>query len=638
MMHLTTLQIKQLEAQGCQSGDWDLVSVSDDFSCDRVHGVSFVGEVELHGFGDVTRVSDSLVLPSGLRNVTLIDCTVGRDCLIENVSGYIRNYIIEDQCYISGVGTMSVDEPSSFGNGTRVAVLNESGAREVAIYDFLSAQTAYMMAAYRYLPDFAAHLLQQVDLYAASRLSSVGRIGWGSRIMSVTTINDINTGPCTILNGCLRLVNGTINSSEKSVGVVGQGVVASDFIVAPGGRVDSSAQLVRSFVGQGSVVAMGFSAHDSLFFSNSVCENGEACALMAGPFTVSMHKSTLMIGAMTSFSNFGSGSNQSNHLYKLGPLHQGILDRGAKTASNSYILFPAHIGAFTMVMGSHYGHPDISLLPFSYLIENQGVSHLTPAINIATAGTLRDALKWPGRDKRASSQRLDNLNFEMLSPYTISRIIQGREILRELLRTEKTEYSGCHIKPSAALRAVELYTMALEKYFGGLVVDRLLKGMPLSCDTPLHGNWVDMAGMIAPTSEIEKLTSEKLTLNEISEKLTHLQAHYSTFEWRWAYDFIDKMWDISNPKSIVKAWEIACHQFDTIVIRDAGKEFTEPLKVGFGLDSIGYDHSLGADSISAAEQDFRQVRGAADNDKFIKAVENHIKETAQKAAFAIDKL
>ena len=50
------------------------------------------------------------------------------------------------------------------------------------------------------------------------------------------------------------------------------------------------------------------------------------------------HKSTLLIAGLFSFMNAGSGSNQSNHMYKLGPIHQGILERGAKTSSDSYIL------------------------------------------------------------------------------------------------------------------------------------------------------------------------------------------------------------------------------------------------------------------------------------------------------------
>ena len=69
--------------------------------------------------------------------------------------------------------------------------------------------------------------------------------------------------------------------------------------------------------------------------------------------------------------NAGSGSNQSNHMYKLGPIHQGIVERGGKTTSNSYILWPAQIGAFSLIMGRHYNNADTSDMPFSYLIEDK---------------------------------------------------------------------------------------------------------------------------------------------------------------------------------------------------------------------------------------------------------------------------
>ena len=112
-------------------------------------------------------------------------------------------------------------------------------------------------------------------------------------------------------------------------------------------------------MGQACHLGHTYSASDSLFFSNCQEENGEACAIFAGPFTVTHHKSTLLIAGMFSFMNAGSGSNQSNHMYKLGPIHQGALERGAKTTSDSYILWPARIGAFSLVMGRHVTHPDI---------------------------------------------------------------------------------------------------------------------------------------------------------------------------------------------------------------------------------------------------------------------------------------
>ena len=118
----------------------------------------------------------------------------------------------------------------------------------------------------------------------------------------------------------------------------------------------------------------------SLFFSNCQGENGEACAIFAGPFTVTHHKSTLLIAGMFSFMNAGSGSNQSNHMYKLGPIHQGTMERGAKTTSDSYILWPARVGAFSLVMGRHVNHADTSNLPFSYLIEQRNTTYLVPGV------------------------------------------------------------------------------------------------------------------------------------------------------------------------------------------------------------------------------------------------------------------
>lgn len=51
-------------------------------------------------------------------------------------------------------------------------------------------------------------------------------------------------------------------------------------------------------------------------------------------------------------------------MYKLGPIHQGAMERGAKTTSDSYILWPARVGAFSLVMGRHVNHADTSNLPF----------------------------------------------------------------------------------------------------------------------------------------------------------------------------------------------------------------------------------------------------------------------------------
>ena len=279
--------------------------------------------------------------------------------------------------------------------------------------------------------------------------------------------------------GAGRLKNGSLNSNEQAPIHIGYGVVCDDFIISSGSNVEDGTMLTRCFISQACHLGHNYSASDSLFFSNCQEENGEACAIFAGPFTVTHHKSTLLIAGMFSFMNAGSGSNQSNHMYKLGPIHQGAMERGAKTTSDSYILWPARVGAFSLVMGRHVNHADTSNLPFSYLIEQQNTTYLVPGVNLRSVGTIRDAQKWPKRDKRKDPNRLDQINYNLLSPYTIQKMMKGRSILKELRKgyPEKLQklysYQSAKIKNSSLNNGIRFYETAIHKFLGNSLIKRL---------------------------------------------------------------------------------------------------------------------------------------------------------------------
>ena len=91
---------------------------------------------------------------------------------------------------------------------------------------------------------------------------------------------------------------------------------------------------------------------------------------------------------MFSFFNAGSGSNQSNHLFKSGAVHQSVHLRGCKFGSSTYIMAPAIEGPFTLVLGRHTQHHDTSAFPFSYLVEQDGRSALMPGANLTSYGTI----------------------------------------------------------------------------------------------------------------------------------------------------------------------------------------------------------------------------------------------------------
>ena len=169
-----------------------------------------------------------------------------------------------------------------------------------------------------------------------------------------------------------------------------------------------------------------------MFFANTEAFHGEAVAVFGGPYTVTHHKSTLLIAGMYSFFNAGSGMNQSNHMYKLGPVHQGIVERGSKTGSSAYMLWPCRVGAYTAIMVKNLGNFDTSDFPFSYINVDHEKSILTPGMNLFTVGTRRDSEKWPNRDKRKDPDKLDLINFDLFSPYIIEKVVTASRTLKEL--------------------------------------------------------------------------------------------------------------------------------------------------------------------------------------------------------------
>lgn len=637
---LTAQEIAQLESQGCSATDWSDVEVAEAFDPQYVKNTRFSGTNRLGAFYREIELPGGLKVHSGIYNATLHNCEVGDDAHLYNIHNYIANYHIGAGTCIENVNAILVDGKTTFGNGVRVSVMNEGGGREIPIFDELSANLAYILTLYRHRPKMIREVESQIDAYAESQVSDKGFIGDHVRILNCGSIKNVKIGDYAELSGVSRLKNGTINSNEHAPVRLGSGVKCVDFIIASGVEIGDSTLVDKCFVGQGCIFDKHYSAGESLFFSNCQGMHGEACAIFAGPYTVTHHKSTLLIAGMFSFLNAGSGSNQSNHMYKLGPIHQGVAERGAKTTSDSYLLWPSKIGAFSLVMGRHTHHADTSDLPFSYLIENNSESYLVPGANLRTVGTIRDAQKWPKRDNRKDPHKLDQINFNLLSPYTVQKMWRGREVLNELqmLSGENTEvygYKNCKIRNTSLKHGRELYTIGIQKFLGNSLVSRLEdKEMHtidevravLRPDSAVGlGDWVDLAGLIAPKSEVTRLLDDiennGLTLSGIQTRLETMHANYYSYEWTWALEKLERVWGCSveevtltQIRQTVNQWQEAVVRLDQMVYNDARKEFDLNSQTGFGVDG----------DREQAEADFEEVRGSFESNSFVQAVLEHI--------------
>jgi len=637
---LTQEEITVLESRGCRCDDWSNVQVAEGFDPARVTNVEFSGDIRIGSLAGRFVRPGGLVRRSEITNATLHNVAVGNDVYIRNIADYIANYDIADGAYIENVDSIVGTLDSTFGIGTEVSVLNETGGREAPVYERLSAQTAYLIAMYRNRREMVERLVTLIKVHAASLYGKRGQIGRNTLVINAGTITNVNVGDFALIKGATRLADGTISASESDPVVVGRDVIAEGFVFASGSCVDDGAVIHHCFIGQATKLTHLFSAHDSLFFANCACENGEAAAIFGGPYTVTMHKSSLLIAGMFSFLNAGSGSNQSNHMYKLGPIHQGVVERGSKTTSDSYILWPAKIGAFSLVMGRHVNHPDTSRLPFSYLIENRNESFLVPGINLRSVGTIRDAQKWPKRDKRRDPDRLDCINFNLLSPYTAGKMFAGIKLLDELERTagltaERFAFQTMTIDARALRKGRSLYRLAIDKFMGNSVIHRLgtepvADAAELSCRlAPTHpagkGRWVDVCGMFAPKSEIDALcdaiaAGEIRSLEEIEEAWRRIHADYYDMEWTWVVSMMEnwfgKTVDALTPddiRCIIERWISSVRSLNGMLLDDARKEYSLKSRTGFGIDAPDSD----------ADDDFTSVRGQYECDPFVKMVEAH---------------
>lgn len=653
---LTHEEVEILKSQMCTATDWDEIEVAEGFSPRYVRWARMSGRVRLGAFSKEFLLPGGMRKHSGIYYATLHNVTVGDDCCIENVKNYIANYEIGDGTFIENVDIILTDGPTSFGNGVEVSVLNETGGREIMIFDRLSAQTAYVMALYRHRPEMISRLKEMIRTHVASVTSSTGYIGCNVTIADAGYIKNVKIGDYCKIEGASRLKNGSINSNIHAPVHVGVGVIGDDFIISSGSSVEDGVTFSRCFIGQACKLGHNYSATDSLFFSNCQGENGEACAIFAGPYTVTHHKSTLLIAGMFSFMNAGSGSNQSNHMYKLGPIHQGIMERGAKTASDSYILWPAKVGAFSLVMGRHVSHQDTSDLPFSYLIEQQSTSYIMPGANLKSVGTIRDAKKWPQRDRRKGPDKLDSINYNLLSPYTIQKMLKGVSVLKDLQRvsgvtSDAYSYQSGKIKSSSLVNGLRYYGYAIDKFFGNSLITRIMNSEFSTLEelrdafvprSPYgEGDWVDIAGMIAPKQAVSDLLDalecgEIPDVDELNRRFADLHSEYYHYEWKWARKAMEEYYgmklseaSVEDLSGLVRRWKESVVSLDKLIYEDARKEFSLSAMTSFGADG----------TMSEREQDFMNVRGSFfEADPFVQSVKEHIKIKSALGETTLEKL
>ncbi|MCR5534590.1 MAG: DUF4954 family protein [Bacteroidaceae bacterium] len=567
MRNLTEKEIATLASQGCIAEDWLKIQVADEFCPQYISNVEFYGNVTLGVFQKNVEVAPGFSKHSGIRNATLRDVIIGNDCLIEHV------------------GFINTTPNPTFGQGITIAVLNEVGDGNVMLFDGLNSQLASLMVKYEQDKQFTQAIRSLIEKKIELNYQPITTIGNDVRITNTTGVINCRISDGCQIDGALRLQDCTLKSMPDAVVKIGVGVICENSIIYNGSSVLNNAKLENCFVGETCIITDGFTAENSLFFANCYMSNGEACAAFCGPFSASHHKSSLLIGGMFSFYNAGSATNFSNHAYKMGPVHWGVLDRGTKTASGSYILMPAHIGTFSVCFGKLMHHPDTRKLPFSYLIAYGDEMYLIPGRNLTTVGLYRDIRKWPKRDRRPSESRNSIVNFDWLSPFSVGGIMVAKrtlEGLREISGDVATyNFHDYVIKNSSLKKGIKYYDIALRIYMGAVMKRHILEVPRSSVGT---GKWSDLSGLLIPVTEEERIveaikSGELNTIGAIREEFIIANKNYSEYRWAWSYRLIREYYGIEgeitkqDAERVMEDYITARRAWIAEIRKDAVKEF-----------------------------------------------------------------
>jgi hypothetical protein len=222
-------------------------------------------------------------------------------------------------------------------------------------------------------------------------------------------------------------------------------------------------------------------------------------------------------------------------------------------------------------------------------------------------------------------------------------MFEGRELLKRLKAssppgTLSYYFDNMKITGSSLERGIELYQTGINKFLGNSLIKRLekfdfrsneeLQKRLLPDRSHGGGEWVDLAGLIAPKTDVEKLLDDVesgmiSSVDVLAKHFVLLHESYYKWEWTWACERIEEevgiavnMLTAEDIIVIVKRWKKSVIDLDNQLYEDARKEFNLSSMTGFGIDG-------GPD---VKKQDFEHVRGEFESNSVVAAIQEHIKQ------------
>ena len=451
---LTAKEIAVLESNGCRSGGWDSVLVSDPFDPALIWNSSFYGLVRIGALEKFFLKHHDFCVPAGIRNSTIISCDIGCNVSIQDCS-LISHYIVADRCIFSRIDEMVTTAHAKFGNGiikegedesvrVWIDVMNESGGRSILPFAGMIPADALLWAAYRddtALTEKLKTITQEtcggIEGVAPRSRGFYGTIGTGAVIKSCRIIKDLAVGEYAYIKGANKLKNLTVLSSEDEPSQIGEGVEMVNGIAGYGSHIFYGAKAVRFILGNRCNLKYGARLIHSVLGDNSTVSCCEILNNLVFPVHEQHHNNSFLVASLVEgMSNLAAGATVgSNHNSRAndGEIRAG---RGFWPGLSVTLKHSSRFASFCLIAKGDYPYELNVPLPFTLINNNvhQNRLELMPAYfwmyNLYALE--RNSWKTASRDKR--KVKVQRIETDYLAPDTAEEMIAALRLMERWMR------------------------------------------------------------------------------------------------------------------------------------------------------------------------------------------------------------
>ena len=236
---------------------------------------------------------------------------------------------------------------------------------------------------------------------------------------------------------------------------------------------------------------------------------------------------------------------------------------------------------------------------------------------------------------------------KLFSPYIVAKMVRGSEILQTLYEIASKKQKYVMYKDIQILRLLlktcrKYYQVGLKKYFGEQLFIKLEKGnfkdlselqSYLKPDKIGLGEWVDLAGLLAPQAIIQEIVDDlnNARFNDVEQLQSRLKSVYDDYDdciWSWYTEMLKRETGIQldqitteQIQEPVMQWKVNSLKLNNMILKDAEKEFDQNSTIRFGPDG---DEEVKKD-------DFTEVRGTYEENKFVLSLHAENEEIENRA-------